>query len=144
RGRHRHALRGRVRRHRVGRARESGVGGRSRPRPHRAGDRPPDAPPADRRGRRRRIEEVTRMTRATGAESADVLIIGSGPPGAGYARAIADARRETTILMVEVGPKLSGAVGEHTSNMTELDRLASQRASQGPDADVERPQLDIS
>jgi C-glycoside oxidase len=84
------------------------------------------------------------MTRATGAESADVLIIGSGPAGAGYARAIADARRETTILMVEVGPKLSGAVGEHTSNMTELDRLASQRASQGPDADVERPQLDIS
>jgi len=54
------------------------------------------------------------MTRATGAESADVLIIGSGPAGAGYARAIADARRETRILMVEVGPKLSGAVGEHT------------------------------
>ncbi len=84
------------------------------------------------------------MTRATDAASVDVLIIGSGPTGAAYAAG--DHRRapQTTIVMVEVGPRLSEVVGEHTSNMTETDRLASQQASQGPDAGVERPQLDIS
>src|SRR4051812_9919180 len=138
---HRRALRGRVRRHRVGRARGPGVGWRSRPRPHGSRDRVPDAPPADRRGRRRIIEGVTRMTRSADTESVDVLIIGSGPAGSAYARTIADARPEATIVMVEVGPKLSDAVGEHTSNMTEAERLSSQLASQGPDTGTQRPQL---
>ena len=78
------------------------------------------------------------MASATESESIDVLIVGSGPAGSAYARTIADARPDATILMVEVGPKLSDAIGEHTANMTEAERLASQLASQGPDAGVAR------
>ena len=136
---HRRAVRGRLRRHRLGRARGPGVGRRSRPCPHRPGDRVPDAPSADRRGRRRIIEEVMSMARATDTESVDVLIVGSGPAGSAYARTIADARPDVTILMVEVGPKLSDAIGEHTANMDEAGRIACQLASQGPDAGVGAP-----
>jgi choline dehydrogenase-like flavoprotein len=81
------------------------------------------------------------MASTTGTESVDVLIIGSGPAGSTYARTIAEARPDTTILMVDVGPKLSEAIGEHTTNMDEAERLACQLASQGPDAGVARPPL---
>src|SRR4029077_13554182 len=84
------------------------------------------------------------MAHATETESVDVLIVGSGPAGSAYARTIADARPDATILMVEVGPKLSDAIGEHTANMAEAERLSCQLASQGPDAGVARPQLDFS
>src|SRR6478752_3467229 len=77
-------------------------------------------------------------------EHVDVLIVGSGPAGSAYARAITDARPETTILMAEVGPRLSKLTGEHTSNMNEAERVASQLASQGPDAGNLRPPLDLT
>jgi len=81
------------------------------------------------------------MASATGTESVDVLIVGSGPAGSAYARTIADVRPDATILMVEVGPKLSDAIGEHTTNMDEPERLACQLASQGPDTGFVRPPL---
>jgi choline dehydrogenase-like flavoprotein len=71
-------------------------------------------------------------------EEVDVLIIGSGPAGATYARTIGDARPSARILMVEVGPAVPGRRGEHTQNMTESARTAAQLLTQGPDAGVAR------
>lgn len=71
-------------------------------------------------------------------EPVDVLIIGSGPAGATYARTIGDAVPTARILMVEVGPAVPGERGDHTQNMSEEDRAATQLLTQGPDAGVER------
>ena len=71
-------------------------------------------------------------------EQVDVLVIGSGPAGSTYARTIGDAVPSATILMVEVGPKIPGARGEHTQNMSEKDRRFAQLLTQGPQAGVER------
>jgi choline dehydrogenase-like flavoprotein len=72
------------------------------------------------------------------AEQVDVLIVGSGPAGSTYARTIGDARPDARILMVEVGPKLTDAIGEHTTNLTDDERTAAQLAAQGPDAGTPR------
>ena len=71
-------------------------------------------------------------------ETVDVLIIGSGPAGATYARTIGDALPTARILMVEVGPAVPGRRGEHTQNMIDADREAAQLLTQGPDAGIER------
>jgi len=71
-------------------------------------------------------------------EHVEVLIVGSGPAGCTFARVIGDARPEASILMIEVGPRLRGPLGEHTMNMTDEDRVACQLASQGPEAGVRR------
>ncbi|WP_447949567.1 GMC oxidoreductase [Microbacterium aurum] len=71
-------------------------------------------------------------------ETYDILIIGSGPAGAAYARSIGDAAPEAKILMVEVGPRIPGARGEHTQNMSADDRDATQLLTQGPDAGMRR------
>jgi choline dehydrogenase-like flavoprotein len=74
-------------------------------------------------------------------ESVDVVIVGSGPAGSAYARVIGDALPHATILMVEVGPKVSDAIGEHTMNMSPEDRVAAQMLAQGPDASVQRARV---
>ncbi|MFF3584828.1 GMC oxidoreductase [Streptomyces mirabilis] len=71
-------------------------------------------------------------------DEVDVLIIGSGPAGATYARTIGDARPSARILMVEVGPAIPGRRGNHTQNMAEPARTAAQLLTQGPDAGMER------
>lgn len=68
----------------------------------------------------------------------DVLIIGSGPAGATYARTIGDTVPDARILMVELGPHLPGPRGEHTQNLSPEDKDAVQLATQGPDAGIER------
>ncbi|MBD3005479.1 MULTISPECIES: GMC oxidoreductase [unclassified Streptomyces] len=68
----------------------------------------------------------------------DVLIVGSGPAGATYARTIGDAVSAARILMVEVGPHLPGPRGEHTHNLSPADRHAAQLLTQGPDTGIER------
>ncbi|MBN9754882.1 Glucose-methanol-choline (GMC) oxidoreductase:NAD binding site [Pseudonocardia sp. Ae406_Ps2] len=68
----------------------------------------------------------------------DVLVIGSGPAGSTYARTIGDAVPTARILMVEVGPAVPGARGDHTQNMSDDDRAAAQLLTQGPDTGVER------
>jgi len=77
-------------------------------------------------------------------EHVEVLIVGSGPAGATFARVIGDSRPETSILMVEVGPRLRGPLGEHTMNMNDDDRVACQMASQGPDSAIRRSTLSLS
>jgi len=72
------------------------------------------------------------------AERFDVLVVGSGPAGATYARTIGDALPNARILMVEVGPAVPGRRGEHTQNMTDADRTAAQLLTQGPDTGVTR------
>jgi choline dehydrogenase-like flavoprotein len=80
------------------------------------------------------------MTEAhSNPEHVDVLIVGSGPAGSTYARVVGDARPDVSILVVEAGPRLRGSLGEHTSNMSPVDRRISQRLAQGPDAGVDRP-----
>jgi choline dehydrogenase-like flavoprotein len=74
------------------------------------------------------------------ADDYDVLIVGSGPAGATFARTIGDSVPTARILMVEVGPELPGLRGEHTQNMTTEERHAVQLATQGPDAGIERAQ----
>ncbi|GAA1664590.1 GMC oxidoreductase [Microbacterium lacus] len=75
---------------------------------------------------------------STTAEHVDVLIIGSGPSGATYARTIGEALPDTRILMVEAGPRIPGVRGDHSQNMTDEERAAAQLLTQGPDAGIER------
>ena len=58
----------------------------------------------------------------TASPDVDVLIVGSGPAGATYARTIGDAVPGARILMVEVGPRLPGPPGEHVHNLSPTDR----------------------
>lgn len=71
-------------------------------------------------------------------QDVDVLIVGSGPAGAMYARTIGERLPDARILMVEVGPVVPGVRGDHTQNMTEEARLATQLLTQGPEAGIER------
>ena len=71
-------------------------------------------------------------------ETVDVLIVGSGPAGATYARTIGDAAPQAKVLMVEVGPVVPGSRGDHTQNMTDEERAAAQLLTQGPDTGVVR------
>ncbi len=77
------------------------------------------------------------------AERVDVLIVGSGPSGSTYGRVVGDALPDATILMVEVGPRLSERIGEHAMNMSDDERIACQMLAQGPDAGTLRPPLNL-
>jgi choline dehydrogenase-like flavoprotein len=66
-------------------------------------------------------------------ESFDVVIVGSGPTGSAYARVIADARPDASILLVEAGPIVADPPGLHMANIVDAaKRRAAQVASQGP------------
>ena len=73
-------------------------------------------------------------------ETYDVVIVGSGPAGATYARTIGEAAPHARVLMVEVGPVVPGSRGDHTQNLTDEERAAAQLLTQGPDAGVVRAQ----
>jgi choline dehydrogenase-like flavoprotein len=66
-------------------------------------------------------------------ENVDVVIVGSGPAGATYARMITDERPQTTVLVVEAGPVVTNPPGLHMANIIDPDeREQAQIASQGP------------
>ncbi|MBM7505198.1 GMC oxidoreductase [Agromyces aurantiacus] len=68
--------------------------------------------------------------------SADVVIVGSGPTGAAYARILSEQARGATIAMFEVGPTVSDPPGAHVKNIEDpAAREEAQRRSQGPAAD---------
>ncbi|QQA43171.1 GMC oxidoreductase [Pelagovum pacificum] len=71
--------------------------------------------------------------------SADVVIVGSGPTGAAYARIIRRDWPEARILMVEAGPQTAPRPGTHVANMTPGDRAVAELASQGPTRDAYAP-----
>ncbi|WP_395400121.1 GMC oxidoreductase [Arthrobacter sp. UC242_113] len=70
---------------------------------------------------------------ATLSREADVVIVGSGPSGAAYARTLHDEAPHLRILMVEAGPAISTPLGGHIKNIADSEaRTAAQLASQGP------------
>lgn len=65
----------------------------------------------------------------------DVVIVGSGPAGATYARVIKDNRPHARILMVEAGPVVSNPPAQHVRTIKDArERVSAQFASQGPNA----------
>lgn len=62
----------------------------------------------------------------------DVLIVGSGPNGAAYARVLSGRHPRARILMVEVGPRLTATPGLHTRNITDPEER--RRAVQGSES----------
>ncbi|KQZ85826.1 choline dehydrogenase [Microbacterium sp. Root166] len=71
-------------------------------------------------------------------DAVDVVIVGSGPTGAAYARILSEEAPNATIAMFEVGPTVSDPPGAHVKNIEDpARRSAAQHASQGPSAAAE-------
>jgi len=67
----------------------------------------------------------------------DVLVVGSGPVGSAFARAVNERDPGLRILMLEAGPLLTERPGVHVKNIADRDaRRRAQLRSQGPDADL--------
>jgi choline dehydrogenase-like flavoprotein len=67
---------------------------------------------------------------------ADVLIVGSGPVGSAFARAVHERAPTLRILMLEAGPQLTERPGMHVSNILDADaRARAQLLSEGPDVE---------
>ena len=63
----------------------------------------------------------------------DVLVVGSGPVGATFARIVADQVPTARILMVDAGPQLTARPGMHVKNIRDPEELnQAQIRSQGP------------
>src|SRR5919204_398223 len=63
----------------------------------------------------------------------DVLIVGSGPTGATFARVISERAPQAKILMLDVGPQLTSRPGVHVKNIVDPEeRVRAQVRSQGP------------
>lgn len=74
------------------------------------------------------------------AQSADVVIIGSGPTGSAYARIIRRDWPEARILMVEAGPQLRPQAGAHLDNVADpAERQALEMQAQGGDRNPRAP-----
>lgn len=74
------------------------------------------------------------------SDSADVLIIGSGPNGASAARLLVEQCPAARVLVVEAGPQLTEVPGLHVKNIPDpLDRSRAQIASEGPLAAGKQP-----
>ncbi|GAA0321449.1 GMC oxidoreductase [Kineococcus aurantiacus] len=62
----------------------------------------------------------------------DVVIVGSGPAGAAYARVLSEQAPHATIVLFEAGPLISDPPGAHVKNIADpAARAAAQRASEG-------------
>ena len=67
----------------------------------------------------------------------DVLIVGSGPVGSAFARAVHERSPESRIVMLEAGPQLTDSPGVHVNNILDADaRARAQLLSEGPDVEA--------
>ncbi|TLM83593.1 choline dehydrogenase [Pseudarthrobacter sp. NamE2] len=68
-------------------------------------------------------------------DSPRVIVVGSGPIGAAYARLILDGNTRATVLMVELGPRISQTPGLNVRNIPDkAAQDAARLASQGPNS----------
>jgi choline dehydrogenase-like flavoprotein len=66
-------------------------------------------------------------------DQVDVVVVGSGPTGATYARLIGELVPEARILVLESGPVVSDPPGTHVNTITDPgERARAKIASQGP------------
>src|SRR4051812_9135591 len=64
--------------------------------------------------------------------SSTVLIVGSGPTGATYARLLLEQNPDVSVLMVEAGPVVTEPIGMNVKNVPDPEQQAAARlASQG-------------
>src|SRR3954454_11973273 len=67
----------------------------------------------------------------------DALVVGSGPVGSAFARAVHERAPTLRILMLEAGPQLTGRPGMHVKNIADADaRARAQLLSEGPGAEA--------
>ncbi|MFC0681563.1 GMC oxidoreductase [Lysobacter korlensis] len=84
------------------------------------------------------------MATDTATSGPRVVIIGSGPIGATYARLLLEGHPTATVLMAELGPQLTERPGMSVRNITDPDeRAAARERSQGPQAGDSRHELGI-
>src|SRR5436309_7100162 len=63
----------------------------------------------------------------------DALIVGSGPVGSAFARAVHERAPNAQILMLEAGPLLTARPGVHVKNIADAgERARAQLLSEGP------------
>ncbi|WP_285115615.1 GMC oxidoreductase [Leifsonia sp. fls2-241-R2A-40a] len=68
-------------------------------------------------------------------ESVDVVIVGSGPAGATYARILSEEAPDAVVALFEVGPTVSDPPGAHVKNIEDpAARSIAQERSEGPGA----------
>ncbi|KQR51890.1 choline dehydrogenase [Leifsonia sp. Leaf336] len=71
-------------------------------------------------------------------DAVDVVIVGSGPTGAAYARILSEEAPGATIALFEVGPTVSEPPGAHVKNIEDpAARAEAQERSEGPGAGAE-------
>jgi choline dehydrogenase-like flavoprotein len=64
---------------------------------------------------------------------ADVVIVGSGPAGATYARILSEMSPDASVVLLEAGPTISDPPGTHVKNIADVEaRALAQRRSEGP------------
>ncbi|MDL4821088.1 GMC oxidoreductase [Actinomadura opuntiae] len=72
-------------------------------------------------------------------ERVDLLVIGSGPAGAAFARRALDAFPAASVLILEAGPRLTDAAGENVRNVPAGLRKQLQERVSGPQPEGFRP-----
>ncbi|MQY02093.1 GMC oxidoreductase [Actinomadura macrotermitis] len=73
------------------------------------------------------------------SERVDLLVIGSGPAGAAFARRALDTYPAASVLVIEAGPRLTAAPGENVRNVPAERRKELQERVSGPQPAGFRP-----